>query len=103
MALDLYFRINFPENSGIGPNKSEAIKLNELLNRLPIHPNETRGENFRNANRVVRKLQNLLFVNQGKGGSPNISKLDIAIWDEFSANREELSKQALEISKEVIK
>ena len=105
LALDLYFRINYSENSGsISSNNSEVIKLSEILNHLPIHPNENRGKNFRNPNGVTKKLANFLFVDSvGKVGLPAGGKLDKVIWDEFSANRSELSRQASSISEGILK
>jgi 5-methylcytosine-specific restriction protein A len=51
LALNLYFRIGFPNVSGSHP---EIAKLMALLQELPFHIN--RGPNFRNPTGVYMKL-----------------------------------------------
>lgn len=46
-----------------------ALELSELLQRMPIHPQETRGPDFRNPNSVQRKTADLATARPGYDGA----------------------------------
>ncbi len=93
LALNLYFRVN---PSHINDKHPEIIKLSELLNKLPIHPVRPDKEKFRNPSGVYMKLCNFLRLDPNyKGtGLDAGSRLDEEVWNEFSNNKEKLSKTA---------
>ena len=91
LALDLYFKINPSRTNNKNP---EIIELSNILNSLPIHPNSSHNENFRNPNGVYMKLSNYLRLDpsyEGKGLRCG-GKLEETIWNEFSSDKERLRK-----------
>ncbi|RYG94397.1 MAG: HNH endonuclease [Alphaproteobacteria bacterium] len=72
LALELLLRLN-----GVLPsaNDPRVQKLSAELRALPIHPQERRGERFRNPDGVAFKLQNLRAVSTGRG-LLNVSSMD---------------------------
>ena len=58
LALDLYFRVNFPSHTS--KSNTEIVQLSELLNALPIHAKSEQQKTFRNPNSVYMKLCNFL-------------------------------------------
>lgn len=91
LAIDLYFRC--PPSKTNKDNK-EIIALSDLLNSLPIHPQKTEYDKFRNPNGVYMKLCNFLrfdpsYLGTGlKAGG----KLEEEIWNEFSLDKENLRR-----------
>jgi len=101
LALDLYFNIDFPNNTS---NRNNGIEeLSELLNSLPIHEAHFRGIEFRNPSGVYMKLCNFLRLDPnytGKGLGRG-SKLDEVVWNEFASNVPKLHKTAQLIREEL--
>lgn len=95
LALDLYRKIPHGKINKANP---EVIALSDLLNRLPIHPHAG-IEKFRNANGVAMKLSNFLALDPGYPGTglQSASKLDKAVFNEFSNDRETMEKLATAI------
>ena len=93
LALELYFRVNPVHNS---ETHDEIVGLSNLLNDLPLHPQDRQQETFRNPNSVHMKLRNFLRFDkrQSKKGLEAGSKLDEEIWHEFSTDRKRLKKTA---------
>lgn len=89
LALDLYFRC--PPNKTNKDNPG-IIALSDLLNSLPIHPHKAQHEKFRNPNGVYMKLCNFLRFDPNYSGTGLTAggKLEEDIWNEFSANKENL-------------
>ncbi len=91
LALDLYFRIGFPNVTESHP---EIARLSALLQRLPFHT--IRGPNFRNPTGVYMKLCNFLrldpaYAGAGLGAG---AKLDKIVWDDFAFDKHRLAKIA---------
>jgi 5-methylcytosine-specific restriction protein A len=59
LALDLYLKC---KPSLPGDEDERVIALSNLLNNLPIHPNNVRGQNFRNPDGVTFKLGNFRHI-----------------------------------------
>lgn len=96
LALDLYYKHN-PQT--VRQEHPEVIKLSNILNAFPIHPQNMRTSSFRNPNAVYMKLCNFLNYDPeytGKGLDRG-SKLDKQIWREFSNDKRHLSKLATSI------
>lgn len=91
LALDLYFRC--PPSKTNKDNK-EIIKLSDALNSLPIHPQKSEYEKFRNPNGVYMKLCNFLRLDPNYSGTGLRAggKLEEQIWHEFSGDKEYLRK-----------
>jgi 5-methylcytosine-specific restriction enzyme A len=90
LALDLYFSLTPNQFEETNPR---IIELSALLNKMADFLNHTKSEKYRNTVSVKSKLNNLLFLDIGKG-RPNIGNNDRKIWTEFSKNREGLRKEA---------
>ena len=95
LALDLYFRCPTSRR----PDNPEIIALSNLLKSLPIHPQKPEYEKFRNPNGVYMELCNFLRFDPSYSGTGLKAggKLEKEIWDEFSSNRERLTKIGLAI------
>ena len=91
LALDLYFRCPPTKTSKDNP---EIVRLSDLLNSLPIHPQKTDYNKFRNPNGVYMKLCNYLRFDPNYSGTGLKAggKLEEDIWNEFSSNKDKLSK-----------
>ena len=91
LALDLYFRC---PPSKTNKDNNEVIALSDLLNSLPIHPQNPEYDKFRNPNGVYMKLCNFLRFdpNYSGIGLKAGGKLEEEIWHEFSGNKENLRK-----------
>lgn len=96
LALDLFFKVNPIYTSEKHP---EIVALSYLLNKLPIHTAKDTEENYRNPNGVYMKMCNFLHFDPSYSGVglKAGSKLDKAIWDEFSGDRTRLERVATEI------
>lgn len=93
LALDLYFRLEPGQIHGRNP---AVIELSEVLNRLPIFDFRPDSVKFRNPNGVGLKLSNFLAIDptyHGKGMA-SYSRLDKAVFHEFSNQRTELRRIA---------
>jgi hypothetical protein len=90
LALDLYLRRGLLDDGN-----PEIIELSDALNRLDLHPAVTHAETFRNPNGVAMKLANFASLDTKYAGAAlrSIGKLDAAIWDEFSKDREKLNRE----------
>jgi 5-methylcytosine-specific restriction enzyme A len=94
LALDLYAR-----SQGNPPGKSapEIVELSALLNRIAAGGSQ--GTDFRNPNGVYMKLMNFrrfdpAYRAQGKTGLTRGNKLEEAVWNEFAADPDRLTKTA---------
>lgn len=89
LALDLYFRCPPSSTSEKNP---EIIALSQLLNSLPIHPQKTEYQKFRNPSGVYMKLCNFLRFDPNYEGSGLKAggKLEEKIWNEFYKNKNHL-------------
>ena len=97
LALELYFK--FRGKSLPGGNHPDVIELSNILNNLPIHTSDLKGENFRNPNSVTMKLSNFLAVDpeyEGKGLT-SIGKADREVWYDFHNNIDQLKLVASHI------
>jgi len=94
LALDLYFRIDFPNAS---ENHPEIANLSATLRKLPFHAH--RGANFRNCTGIYMKLCNFLRFDSCYKGAGLVagSKLDKAVWDEFAYDKARLTNVASSI------
>lgn len=86
LALDLYFK---HEGRDPGDTHPDVIALSVLLREMA---DRTGVGTFRNPNGVAMKLMNLRsldphFTSSGGKGLASASKLDRAVWEEFSGNR----------------
>lgn len=96
LTLDLYLsnRLSPP-----GKTSREVSDLSELLRQLHKANGETPSETFRNSAGVYLKMMNLRafdpqYTQQGKVGMTRSSKLDKAIWDEFSGDAAAVRREA---------
>lgn len=96
LALDLFFKVNPIHTSEKHP---DIAALSELLNKLPNNTNKETDERYRNPNGVYMKMCNFLHFDPSYSGVglKAGSKLDKAIWDEFSGDRTRLERVAAEI------
>ncbi len=103
LALDLYFRIQFP--SSVSHQSPEIEQLSDLLNKLPIHKNPAEATKYRNPSGVYMKLCNFLRLdpNYPGQGLDQGSKKDVEVWNEFSGNLPYLHKVADSIKTEYSK
>lgn len=93
LAFDLYIREGL-----LRRNRPEVIELSELLQRLTIHPLESRGPTFRNPAGVARKLADIGTRDPSyRGQQTSGSRLDREIWERFGDNPSEASALANEI------
>ncbi len=93
LALDLYFRVDVLT---VSPADAEVLELSRQLNRLRRSGNGQSNPLYRNPNGVRMKLSNFLRFDptyEGKGLSRG-GRLEREVWEEFSANRLALAKQA---------
>lgn len=95
LALDLYFNI---DKGSIHSKNLKIITLSETLNKLPIFPNRSQMEKFRNPNGVSLKLSNFLAIETNYlEGMNSHSKLDKNIFIEFNQERKLLNTIAKKI------
>lgn len=95
LALDLYFK---KINSGASFNRTEPeiIELSYLLRLANFHPDNTKSENFRSVDSIVFKLNNIMYIDKGKGAK-NHSDLDLSTYQEFVNDRTNLTILAKKI------
>lgn len=93
LTLNLYYQL---ESSSFDKNNPEVIKLSHILNKLPIHSEEDRKQDFRNPNGVAMKLSNFLAIDPDnqKKGLTSYSKLDKETFEEFYGNNTDLKRIA---------
>lgn len=71
----------------LAANDPKVIELSKLLQRMPIHPPDVRGETFRNPNGVARKTADLATNRDGYEGKPTRGgKTDIDVIRAFEAD-----------------
>lgn len=89
LALELYFRC--PQCIS-KKNSPEIVELSNILNTLPIHPQKSEFEKFRNPAGVYMKLCNFLRFdpNYFGVGLKAGGKLEEDIWNEFIADKDRL-------------
>jgi hypothetical protein len=111
LTLDLFVRSGALGGGPLpGKTSQDVIALSELLGRLPIHPQDHRGQNFRNPTGVWLKLANLRAVDRDLAhdlGEPNASgypagmrrysALDRATFEEFRDRWDDLAVEAAAI------
>lgn len=84
LALDLYSRVGYRVLSG---NHPEVVALSELMNSLPIHPQELRDSKFRNPSGINTKLANFRHLDPDRpGGLSGAPQIDRAVWSEFAGD-----------------
>lgn len=70
----------------IGSEDPRVVELSNLLQRMPLHPQELRQLNFRNANGVARKTADIATSHPDyQGGRTHGNALDRKVLDEFRA------------------
>ena len=70
----------------IGAEDPRVVELSSLLQRMPLHPQEVRQHNFRNANGVARKTADIATSHPDyQGRRTNGNALDRKVLDEFRA------------------
>lgn len=100
LACDLVARNNW---QGIRAHDQRAIELSRLLQRLPLHPPELRGEVFRNANSVQRKTFDIATQHPDYQGKPTRGgKLDRQVLQAFLDRPDEMHAQASAIRAGVV-
>lgn len=90
LALEAYFALAGRNPSAKDP---QIIALSQTLRALPYHGEAARKPTFRNPDGAAFKVQNLRSRETGRGLS-NVSRMDRAIWDEFGANPDEVTRLA---------
>ncbi|HCD9233339.1 TPA: HNH endonuclease [Elizabethkingia anophelis] len=91
LTLNLYYKL---DSSLFTKTNPEVIELSKLLNKLPIHSEKERKQDFRNPSGVAMKLNNFVAIdphNKNKG-LDRFSKLDKETFDEFYNKRNELER-----------
>lgn len=93
LVLELYYRLG---PSSIHAEQPAIWKLCGLLNKLPIHGNEVRGQGPRSPDGVLHKLRSFSRLDTPHTGKDHTltGTLEKAIWDEFGANSNLLIKTA---------
>ncbi|PDT14320.1 HNH endonuclease [Rhizobium sp. J15] len=84
LALDLLYQYNIR----LGREHKEVIALSELLQKAPIHPPETRRNNFREPHGVAKKIDNLLLAVESNHGY-GVSNADKAAVSDYPRSRKE--------------
>ncbi|MET9704006.1 HNH endonuclease [Streptomyces griseus] len=75
-----------------------VVELSELLQAMPIHPEELRNELFRNPNGVARKTVDITCRHPGYTGKPtNGNALDVEVMNDFLARPTEMAEVARRI------
>ncbi len=98
LALDLYMKGG---RRTLSATSEGIVKLSALLGSLPLHPEEVRGENFRNPTGVSMKVANFVSLDPLHGGDKglkNAGSRDRQVWDEFHENPALLSETAASIA-----
>lgn len=89
LALDLYLRWR-PKQPPAG--HADLVTLSDTLKRLPVHPPETRADDFRNANSVRRKLGDYTAPDPDQTGQPTKGGEGVhLVWAEFAEDPEALA------------
>lgn len=111
LALDLFVRAGSVGGNPLpGKANPQVIALSEEMARLPIHPPDRRGPDFRNATGVALKLANFraidrdLAIERGQPGALEMPKgmarysaLDRSVFEEFYELGDPLREEALAI------
>lgn len=89
LALDLYLQWR-PSQPPAG--HPDLVGLSDLLQRLPIHPQDARAEDFRNANSVRRKLGDYTAPDPGYTGKGTKGGSGVhLVWGQFADDPAALS------------
>ena len=93
LVLDLYFSVDVKK---INENSEDIIDLSNTLRMMTIHPLENRLENFRNPNGVAMKVLGFASIDPNANGKgvDAVSKLDIAVFNEFAHDLPKLRETA---------
>jgi 5-methylcytosine-specific restriction protein A len=95
LACDLVAQNQWRQIAATDPRVTE---LSELLRRLPLHDQQLRRPNFRNANGVARKTADLATNRPGYGGTPTRGgELDKRVIEDFLRDEGAMHKLALAI------
>ncbi|WP_328479515.1 HNH endonuclease [Streptomyces sp. NBC_00377] len=79
-------------------NDPRVIELSELLQAMPIHPEELRNELFRNPNGVARKTVDITSRHPDYQGKPtNGNALDVEVMNDFLTRPTEMAEVARRI------
>lgn len=92
LALQLYFSAG----GALDDMDPRVAELSALLNRLTIHPPDSRPSTFRNVNGVSMKLMNIERLDPAckRKGLTAGGKLEEMLWAEFASDRSRLSALA---------
>jgi 5-methylcytosine-specific restriction enzyme A len=93
LALDLYFRVPY---SQVTQHHPDIIELSHFLRQLPIYADIPKSSGYRSPSSVSLKLSNFKRLDPAYEGSGlgAGSKLDVEVWNDFSANRQLLQSVA---------
>jgi 5-methylcytosine-specific restriction protein A len=79
LVFDVYLKLGC-----VGRKHPAVIELSAILRSLPIHPEDTRAETFRNTNGVERKLGDIHTHRPGYTGRPTRgSTIDSDVWTKY--------------------
>jgi len=100
LACDLVARNAW---KGMDAHKPEVIKLSELLQRLPLHPESERAPTFRNPNGVGRKSHDIATAHPDHTGArTNGGRLDREVLHAFLEDPERMHAAARSIREGVL-
>lgn len=93
LAMNLYVREGRRQ---LPATHSDVIRLSQILNTLPIHPQSQRDENFRNPNGVSMILGNFLGIDpmHAQPGLSRNNRLQETVWRDFVDQGELLGQTA---------
>lgn len=100
LACDLVWRNCWRQ---VDPANPQIIRLSELLQRIKIHPAESRSSHFRNPNAVARQVADIVTWHPNyRGRCTNGSRLAQEVLSDFLANPNEMHALAESIRKSAL-
>ena len=98
LSLDTYYNTDW---KNLTEESSQMQELSELLQKLPIHAEKNRQENFRPPKGILRQIG--LFRSGCHTGrrDPNISKLFFDVAFDFEDDKDRLHKTAMAIKRNI--
>jgi 5-methylcytosine-specific restriction protein A len=96
LALDLYLRWR-PKQPPAG--HPDLHGLSDLLHQLPVHPEDSRGEDFRNLNSVRRKLGDFTAPDPDYSGAATKGGAGVhVVWERFAEDPDGLAEAVARIT-----